>query len=368
MVISENLTAGIRKGWTFSSFSHWFSTKKDFCCSQLNVLRMGSHGVKALDISTGCNKCGPAARWLLSFTTILRDPFLLTTVQVEFPSSTLNNLANLGFGIGNIRSYWDWRPEFQPCLWDSLRSHFPFWSLSFPICQIRGLERVLTFALSLPWSSHGFFSFLEFSAVTHSGNSSWIPKCKHLLQPPSTGDVSDPLLRFAFLILVSLFQPFCLHISAIERNVSVPLLLDYIYLWKWLSVGKESVCNVVDPGLIPEWGRSPGEGNGNPSSILAWRIPETEEPGGPQFIGSQRVRHDWVTNTFTLLYENKEGEVSLPTANEHLRKIRRVGWVYTSEGSQWNYDFKTRLSVSAKDVPWVIFFTVYLASDENAIK
>ena len=28
------------------------------------------------------------------------------------------------------------------------------------------------------------------------------------------------------------------------------------------------------------------------SSILAWRIPWTEESGGPQFIGLQRVRHD----------------------------------------------------------------------------
>ena len=28
------------------------------------------------------------------------------------------------------------------------------------------------------------------------------------------------------------------------------------------------------------------------SSILAWRIPWTEEPGGPQFMGSQRVGHD----------------------------------------------------------------------------
>ena len=31
----------------------------------------------------------------------------------------------------------------------------------------------------------------------------------------------------------------------------------------WLS-GKESTCNVGDPGLIPGLGRSPGEGNGNP--------------------------------------------------------------------------------------------------------
>ena len=33
------------------------------------------------------------------------------------------------------------------------------------------------------------------------------------------------------------------------------------------------------------------------SSILAWRIPWTEEPGELQSIGSQRVRHDWMTNT-----------------------------------------------------------------------
>ena len=32
------------------------------------------------------------------------------------------------------------------------------------------------------------------------------------------------------------------------------------------------------------------------SSILAWRIPWTEGPGGLQSMGSQRVRHDWATN------------------------------------------------------------------------
>ena len=35
------------------------------------------------------------------------------------------------------------------------------------------------------------------------------------------------------------------------------------------------------------------------SRILAWKIPWTEEPGGLQSMGSQRVRHVWVTNTFT---------------------------------------------------------------------
>ena len=37
------------------------------------------------------------------------------------------------------------------------------------------------------------------------------------------------------------------------------------------------------------------------SSILAWRIPRSEEPGGLQSMGSQRVGHDWATNTFTTL-------------------------------------------------------------------
>ena len=35
------------------------------------------------------------------------------------------------------------------------------------------------------------------------------------------------------------------------------------------------------------------------SSILGWRTPWTEEPGGLQSMGSPRVGHDWVTNTHT---------------------------------------------------------------------
>ena len=36
-----------------------------------------------------------------------------------------------------------------------------------------------------------------------------------------------------------------------------------------------------------------------PSSILAWEIPWTEEPGRLQSMGSQRTGHDWVSNTLT---------------------------------------------------------------------
>ena len=98
------------------------------------------------------------------------------------------------------------------------------------------------------------------------------------------------------------------------------------------SARKESACNAGDPSLIPGFGRSPGEGIGYPlqyswaslvsqtvknppamqetwvrstgwedpleegmathSSILAWRIPWAEKPGGLQCIGSQRIRHN----------------------------------------------------------------------------
>ena len=103
------------------------------------------------------------------------------------------------------------------------------------------------------------------------------------------------------------------------------------------SDGKESTCNAGNPGSIPRSGRSPGEGIGYPlqyswaslvaqmvknlpamcetwvrsldwedplekgmathSSILAWKIPWTEEPGRLQSMGLQRVRHNWVTFT-----------------------------------------------------------------------
>ena len=39
---------------------------------------------------------------------------------------------------------------------------------------------------------------------------------------------------------------------------------------------------------IPKLERSPGVGNGNPLSILAWKIPWTEEPGGLQSMKSQK--------------------------------------------------------------------------------
>ena len=58
------------------------------------------------------------------------------------------------------------------------------------------------------------------------------------------------------------------------------------------SDGKASVYNVGDPSSIPGREDPPEKEMATHSSILAWRIPWTEEPGRLQSMGSQRVGHD----------------------------------------------------------------------------
>ena len=72
--------------------------------------------------------------------------------------------------------------------------------------------------------------------------------------------------------------------------------------------------DVRDAGSVPGLGRSPGEGMATHSSILAWRIPRTEQPGGLQSTGSHGVRHDWSDSALS----TKEGD-QLLTAQTTLR-------------------------------------------------
>ena len=57
-------------------------------------------------------------------------------------------------------------------------------------------------------------------------------------------------------------------------------------------VVKNPPANAGDLRDFPGSGTSPGGGHGNPSSILAWRIPWTGEPGGLEYMELQRVGHD----------------------------------------------------------------------------
>ena len=58
------------------------------------------------------------------------------------------------------------------------------------------------------------------------------------------------------------------------------------------SVVKNLPANVGDLGSTPGLGRPPEKEMATHSSILAWRIPRTEEPGGLQSVGLQRFRHN----------------------------------------------------------------------------
>ena len=53
-----------------------------------------------------------------------------------------------------------------------------------------------------------------------------------------------------------------------------------------------SAGDIRDVGSIPQLGRSLEEGTATHSSLLAWRIPWIEEPGGLQSIGVPRVGHN----------------------------------------------------------------------------
>ena len=59
-----------------------------------------------------------------------------------------------------------------------------------------------------------------------------------------------------------------------------------------VKIPSANAGDAEDLGLIPRSRRSPGRGNGNPTGILPWKIPWTEEPGEPQSRVSQRVGHN----------------------------------------------------------------------------
>ena len=83
--------------------------------------------------------------------------------------------------------------------------------------------------------------------------------------------------------------------------------------WPWTS-GSIMKKEVARASLVPQmvknlsslqktqallcFGRPPGEGQGYPLQYSCQRIPWTEERGGLQSMGSQRIRHYWATNYF----------------------------------------------------------------------
>ena len=78
----------------------------------------------------------------------------------------------------------------------------------------------------------------------------------------------------------------------IESVAGVKECMRLSRIWLCGSDDKKSACNAGDQGLIPYLGRPLEKGMATHSSILAWRIPWTEESGELQSTGLQRVGHD----------------------------------------------------------------------------
>ena len=74
---------------------------------------------------------------------------------------------------------------------------------------------------------------------------------------------------------------------------------SYLYYKGFLggSDGQESAHNAGDLG----WKDPLEKGMATHSSVLAWRIPWTEESGGLQSMGSQRIGHDYILYRYVIL-------------------------------------------------------------------
>ena len=78
---------------------------------------------------------------------------------------------------------------------------------------------------------------------------------------------------------------------SIDLNLFNILYAVVVGLPWWLS-SKESTCNAGDAGSILGLRRSPGGEHGNPLQYFHLKNLMTEEPGGLQSMGPQRVGHD----------------------------------------------------------------------------
>ena len=109
--------------------------------------------------------------------------------------------------------------------------------------------------------------------------------------------------------------PWWLLSMGVELVLTSKLLRQFTYLSRvsvpdeiWRMIASRVVQSVKNPSAMQEtrvwslgWEDPLEEGMATHSSIFTQRIPWTEEPGGLQSMGSQRVRHDWATNIFTFL-------------------------------------------------------------------
>ena len=101
--------------------------------------------------------------------------------------------------------------------------------------------------------------------------SPWVSK-----EPDTTEWVNNNLIKYnRWKKWLKIYMPKCQ-----QHIFLMGVIIIYLFPYHGGSDGKESACNVGDLGSIPGSGRSLEKGIATYSSILAWRILWTEEPGG----------------------------------------------------------------------------------------
>ena len=95
------------------------------------------------------------------------------------------------------------------------------------------------------------------------------------------------------------------------------------------------------------------------SSTLAWKIPWTEEPGGLQYMGSLRVRHDF---TFTFHFHALEKEMATHSSVLAWRPRDREAWWAAVYGVAQSWTRLKRLSSSSSIQE---IFRISIRLDEN---
>ena len=87
--------------------------------------------------------------------------------------------------------------------------------------------------------------------------------------------------------------PLCSLLICGRQRTSRASLVGKFFSFFTFPDGKESACHAGDPGSIPGSEDPLEKEMATHSHIPAWRISQTEEPGGLQSMGSQRVGHDY---------------------------------------------------------------------------
>ena len=123
--------------------------------------------------------------------------------------------------------------------------------------------------------------------------------------------------------------------------VSYKIWHKWTYLWNRNRLAdKEQTCGWQEGGEAGKgWIRSSGltdanwysweEGMAAHSSILAWRIPWTEEPGRLQTIGLQRVGHDW--SDLACMHSIAGNYIQYPVMNHNRKEYKKNVYICKTE-------------------------------------